>query len=443
MTAPELLSELSPALASDLASELASLANSQSHLVKTLKHLEQIKRGHFTPIFVTGTNTDVGKTYVTALLCRELKQALHEHQECHALPECSEHHALSTSHERQVLPESSEHQVLPESSERQVLLKSSELHALPKHQQQAQLLRRVSYYKAAISGADSIAASDAGYVNTQAGLEQDLSSLTSYLYAEAVSPHLAQLHQGSAPITLNSIMRDFSAVFSVSALTVLEGSGGIYCPLCWPLNLPYSSTIFSTKPHSDSSSNSSPATTEARQVKLTNTADAVSSANATSAAKATSAAATTVANETSAAIVAIPGKQASAALNSPAALALNPRVRDALVQSDIAAGVFTICDMMRLLKLTLGLKVIVVADATLGCINQVATTLTSLYAEGFAPQDLMVILNRFKQGDAMYENNKAMITAMTGVKVIATIAEQEQELTWEPGALAELLQIIK
>ena len=442
MTAPELVSELSPALASDLASELASLANSQSHLVKTLKHLEQIKRGHFTPIFVTGTNTDVGKTYVTALLCRELKQALHERQECHALPE---------------------HQ----------------------SQSQAQLLRRVSYYKAAISGAESIAASDAGYVNTQAGLEQDLSSLTSYLYAEAVSPHLAQQHQGSAPITFHTIMRDFSAVFSVSALTVLEGSGGIYCPLCWPLNLPCSSTLFSTKPHSDSSSNSSPPTTKARQVKLTNTADAISAADATTAADATnatipgkqvSAAHVTKATGLAAKEKACASKQTSASWEAAvatsansthepsashemldsvesraaretrenyAALALKPRVRDALVQSDIAAGVFTICDMMRLLKQTLGLKVIVVADATLGCINQVATTLTSLYAEGFAPQDLMVILNRFKQGDAMYENNKAMITAMTGVKVIATIAEQEQELNWEPGALAELLQLIK
>lgn len=137
----------------------------------------------FRPIFVTGTGTDVGKTYVTALLCQALKSHIEER------------YSLDNDH---------------------ILLE-----------------RSVGYYKAAISGADCIEESDAGYINNFAHLGQDLNSLTSYLYQEAVSPHLAQQHQGSEPISIGKIQHDFLQVSDHSQLTVLEGSGGIYCPLCW------------------------------------------------------------------------------------------------------------------------------------------------------------------------------------------------------------------
>lgn len=137
----------------------------------------------FRPIFVTGTGTDVGKTYVTALLCQALKSHIEER--------------YSLDHDHSLLE------------------------------------RSVGYYKAAISGADCIEESDAGYINNFAHLGQDLNSLTSYLYQEAVSPHLAQQHQGSEPISISKIQHDFLQVSDHSQLTVLEGSGGIYCPLCW------------------------------------------------------------------------------------------------------------------------------------------------------------------------------------------------------------------
>lgn len=137
----------------------------------------------FRPIFVTGTGTDVGKTYVTALLCQALKSHIEER--------------YSLDHDHSLLE------------------------------------RSVGYYKAAISGADCIEESDAGYINNFARLGQDLNSLTSYLYQEAVSPHLAQQHQGSEPISISKIQHDFLQVSDHSQLTVLEGSGGIYCPLCW------------------------------------------------------------------------------------------------------------------------------------------------------------------------------------------------------------------
>ena len=85
------------------------------------------------PIFVTGTGTDVGKTYVTAVLCKYLQ-------------------------------------------EKQQLLQGG----------------AVGFYKAAISGAESLAQSDAGYIKRNAGLSQADETLTSYLFQEAVSPHLAK-----------------------------------------------------------------------------------------------------------------------------------------------------------------------------------------------------------------------------------------------------------
>lgn len=78
-------------------------------------------------LFITGTGTDIGKTYVTALLIKLLRQ-----------------------------------------------------HGYP-----------VGYYKAAISGASSVRESDAGYVNRIANIGEKEDLLLSYLYSPAVSPHLA------------------------------------------------------------------------------------------------------------------------------------------------------------------------------------------------------------------------------------------------------------
>lgn len=78
-------------------------------------------------LFITGTGTDIGKTYVTALLIKTLRQHGYD----------------------------------------------------------------IGYYKAAISGALTVAASDAGYVNATAGIGEAPDLLLSYLYDHAVSPHLA------------------------------------------------------------------------------------------------------------------------------------------------------------------------------------------------------------------------------------------------------------
>lgn len=117
-------------------------------------------------IFITGTGTDIGKTYVTALLAKYYKEQGID----------------------------------------------------------------VAYYKAAISGADSIPESDAGYVKKIAGLEQPDETMVSYLFSEAVSPHLAA-KINHRPIELKKVVADYQAVRDSHAFTVVEGSGGIVCPI--------------------------------------------------------------------------------------------------------------------------------------------------------------------------------------------------------------------
>jgi len=117
-------------------------------------------------IFVTATGTDCGKTYVTGLIVKKLRD--------------------------------------------------SGINA--------------GYYKAALSGADSIAESDAGYVNSFAGIGQEENTLVSYLYKNAVSPHLAARIEGN-PVSVEKVKKDFSAVKEKYEFVTVEGSGGIVCPI--------------------------------------------------------------------------------------------------------------------------------------------------------------------------------------------------------------------
>lgn len=119
-------------------------------------------------IFITATGTDMGKTYVTALIVKKLKEAGY----------------LS------------------------------------------------GYYKAALSGAETIAGSDAGYVKKVAGISQQEDTLLSYLYKTAVSPHLAAKLEGN-PVDLDRVREDFQRVLEAHDYVTVEGSGGIVCPIRW------------------------------------------------------------------------------------------------------------------------------------------------------------------------------------------------------------------
>ncbi len=121
-------------------------------------------------LFVSATGTDVGKTYVTALLVKKLVQS-----------------GLAAG-----------------------------------------------YYKAALSGAEcqngQLVPGDADYVRRVAGLKQTYSEMVSYVYENAVSPHLAaRLEQ--LPVELSRIKKDFYSVAAAYDYVTMEGSGGIVCPI--------------------------------------------------------------------------------------------------------------------------------------------------------------------------------------------------------------------
>lgn len=121
-------------------------------------------------IFITATGTDVGKTYVSALILKTLRE--------------------------------------------------NDINA--------------GYYKSALSGAENIngklIAGDAKYICNISGIEKDPSSLVSFVYEKAVSPHLASKTEGN-PVEISTILSDFEKIKSQFDYVLVEGSGGIICPL--------------------------------------------------------------------------------------------------------------------------------------------------------------------------------------------------------------------
>lgn len=123
-------------------------------------------------LFITATGTDVGKTYVTALLVKKLVQAG----------------------------------------------------------------IKAGYYKAALSGAEYrngvLVPGDADYVRQVSGCGQSYAEMVSYVYENAVSPHLAAQMEGN-PVELSWVRQDFARVCQKFAYVTMEGSGGIACPIRW------------------------------------------------------------------------------------------------------------------------------------------------------------------------------------------------------------------
>ena len=90
------------------------------------------------------------------------------------------------------------------------------------------------YYKAALSGAElrdgKWVAGDADYVKRIANLPDSQEQLVSYVYKEAVSPHLAARKEGN-PVELAKVKADFDAACARHEFVFAEGSGGIICPI--------------------------------------------------------------------------------------------------------------------------------------------------------------------------------------------------------------------
>ena len=122
-------------------------------------------------IFITGTGTDLGKTYVSALIAKKLTESG----------------------------------------------------------------RITAYYKAAMSGNErradgSLIPGDAFFVKKVSGIHQSLEDMCPFVYENAYSPHLASRIEGN-PVEMEIVKQGFEKVCVQYDYVIMEGSGGILCPL--------------------------------------------------------------------------------------------------------------------------------------------------------------------------------------------------------------------
>ena len=124
-------------------------------------------------LFVTGTGTDIGKTYITGLIVKKLAEAG----------------------------------------------------------------MNPGYYKAAMSGNDrrpdsTLIPGDALFVQSMSRIPQSLTSMCPYVYEHAYSPHLASRLEGN-PVVMDVVKHGFADVTADYDYVTVEGSGGILCPICF------------------------------------------------------------------------------------------------------------------------------------------------------------------------------------------------------------------
>lgn len=92
-----------------------------------------------------------------------------------------------------------------------------------------------AYYKAAMSGnrrrADgSLVPGDALWVKTVSGIGQSVEDMCPYVYENAYSPHLAARLEGN-PVELPVVKAGYARLRGRYDYVTVEGSGGILCPL--------------------------------------------------------------------------------------------------------------------------------------------------------------------------------------------------------------------
>lgn len=124
-------------------------------------------------LFITGTGTDIGKTYVTGLIVKKL----------------AEHH------------------------------------------------KNPAYFKAAMSGNDrradgTLIPGDALWIKEASGIAQPLEEMCPYVYENAYSPHLASRIEGN-PVCMDVVKEYYQKVIEKYDYVTVEGSGGILCPICF------------------------------------------------------------------------------------------------------------------------------------------------------------------------------------------------------------------
>ena len=91
------------------------------------------------------------------------------------------------------------------------------------------------YFKAAMSGNirdinGRLIPGDALHVKTVSGTNQPLGEMCPYVYEAAYSPHLASRIEGN-PVDFDAVMARFDSVSAKYDRVIMEGSGGILCPI--------------------------------------------------------------------------------------------------------------------------------------------------------------------------------------------------------------------
>ena len=95
--------------------------------------------------------------------------------------------------------------------------------------------KNAAYFKAAMSGNDydfsnQLIPGDALYVKAVSGINQPLAEMCPYIYEHAYSPHLAAHIEGN-PFEMHMVKKQFQYVCERYEYVTMEGVGGIICPL--------------------------------------------------------------------------------------------------------------------------------------------------------------------------------------------------------------------
>lgn len=94
---------------------------------------------------------------------------------------------------------------------------------------------KAAYFKAAMSGNSRDASGrlipgDAAHIKAVSGIGQPLNSMCPYVYERAVSPHLAARLEGN-PVDRARVLSELSVLRQQYDYVTMEGAGGILCPL--------------------------------------------------------------------------------------------------------------------------------------------------------------------------------------------------------------------
>lgn len=120
-------------------------------------------------IFITGTGTDIGKTYISALIMKKMI--------------------------------------------------NNNINAC--------------YFKPVLSGAEKINnklyAGDVEYVKKISGLNEETGNIASFIYEYPASPHLSARLENN-PFNMDKVLNDYNRLSKKYDYIVIEGAGGIFCP---------------------------------------------------------------------------------------------------------------------------------------------------------------------------------------------------------------------